>query len=84
VGRARELLHKALGRGPLTGIASGTLVTVMVQSSSTTTSLMIPLAGGGVFSTRQLYPFTLGPTSAPPSPPCWPPPPSAAPVPSWR
>ena len=42
VGRAKELLHKALGRGPLTGIASGTLVTVMVQSSSTTTSLMIP------------------------------------------
>lgn len=60
VGRAKELLHKALGRGPLTGIASGTLVTVMVQSSSTTTSLMIPLAGGGVFNTRQLYPFTLG------------------------
>lgn len=60
VGRAKELLHKALGRGPLTGIASGTLVTVMVQSSSTTTNLMIPLAGGGVFNTRQLYPFTLG------------------------
>lgn len=60
VGRAKELLHKALGRGPLTGIASGTLMTVMVQSSSTTTSLMIPLAGGGVFTTRQLYPFTLG------------------------
>ncbi|PJG58963.1 Na/Pi symporter [Aeromonas cavernicola] len=60
VGRAKEVLHKALGRGPLSGIASGALVTVMVQSSSTTTSLMIPLAGGGVFSTRQLYPFTLG------------------------
>lgn len=60
VGRAKELLHKALGRGPLTGIASGTLVTIMVQSSSTTTSLMIPLAGSGLFSTRQLYPFTLG------------------------
>lgn len=60
VGQAHEILHKALGRGPLAGIASGTLVTVMVQSSSTTTSLMIPLAGGGVFSTRQLYPFTLG------------------------
>lgn len=60
VGRAKALLHKALGRGPLTGIASGTLVTIMVQSSSTTTSLMIPLAGGGVFTTRQLYPFTLG------------------------
>ncbi|MFM4730346.1 Na/Pi symporter [Aeromonas salmonicida] len=60
VGRAKELLHKALGRGPLTGIASGTLVTIMVQSSSTTTSLMIPLAGSGLFTTRQLYPFTLG------------------------
>ena len=60
VGRAKEVLHKALGRGPLTGITSGALVTIMVQSSSTTTSLMIPLAGGGVFSTRQLYPFTLG------------------------
>ncbi len=60
VGRARDLLHKALGRGPLTGIASGTLVTVMVQSSSTTTNLMIPLAGSGLFTTRQLYPFTLG------------------------
>ncbi|WP_429055654.1 Na/Pi cotransporter family protein [Aeromonas jandaei] len=60
VGRAKELLHKALGRGPLSGITSGALVTIMVQSSSTTTSLMIPLAGGGVFSTRQLYPFTLG------------------------
>jgi len=60
VGPAKEMLHKALGRGPLTGIASGTLVTVMVQSSSTTTSLLIPLAGGGVFTTRQLYPFTLG------------------------
>lgn len=32
----------------------------MVQSSSTTTSLMIPLAGSGLFTTRQLYPFTLG------------------------
>lgn len=60
VGRAKEVLHKALGRGPMSGIASGALVTIMVQSSSTTTSLMIPLAGGGVFSTRQLYPFTLG------------------------
>ncbi|MGL5947579.1 MAG: Na/Pi symporter [Aeromonas sp.] len=60
VGRAKEWLHAALGRGPLFGIGSGTLVTIMVQSSSTTTSLMIPLAGGGVFTTRQLYPFTLG------------------------
>ncbi|CAM4182291.1 Na/Pi symporter [Pseudoalteromonas byunsanensis] len=60
VGRAKDILHSALGRGPLAGIGSGAAVTIMVQSSSTTTSLMIPLAGSGVFTTRQIYPFTLG------------------------
>ncbi|KZN38443.1 MULTISPECIES: Na/Pi symporter [Pseudoalteromonas] len=60
VGKAKDLLHGAIGRGPVAGISSGAVVTVMVQSSSTTTSLMIPLAGSGVFTTRQIYPFTLG------------------------
>lgn len=60
VGRAKQVLHGAIGRGPLSGIFSGMLVTVMVQSSSTTTSLMVPLAGSGTFSLKQIYPFTLG------------------------
>ena len=60
VGRAKEILHSAVGRGPISGIASGTAITVLVQSSSTTTSLIVPLAGSGVFSLRQVYPFTLG------------------------
>lgn len=60
VGRAKKILHAAIGRGPLTGIASGTVVTVLVQSSSTTTSLIVPLAGSGTFSLREIYPFTLG------------------------
>ena len=60
VGRAKKILHGAIGRGPVAGIASGTVVTIIVQSSSTTTSLMVPLAGTGVFTTRQIYPFTLG------------------------
>ncbi|RJE72324.1 sodium:phosphate symporter [Pseudoalteromonas citrea] len=60
VGKAKDLLHSAIGRGPVAGITSGAAVTIMVQSSSTTTSLMIPLAGSGVFNTRQIYPFTLG------------------------
>ena len=59
-GRARSLLAAALGRGPLTGVAAGTLVTVLVQSSSTTTSLLVPLAGAGVVPLRQAYPFMLG------------------------
>ncbi|MBX2865038.1 MAG: Na/Pi symporter [Leptolyngbyaceae cyanobacterium MAG.088] len=60
VGRAKEILHVAIGRGPIAGIVAGTLITILVQSSSTTTSLMIPLAGAGVFGLAQIYPFTLG------------------------
>jgi sodium-dependent phosphate cotransporter len=60
VGRAKAILHAALGRGPVSGIASGTAVTVLVQSSSTTTSLVVPLAGSGLFTVRDIYPFTLG------------------------
>lgn len=60
VGKARNIMHTAIGRGPISGIASGTLVTVLVQSSSTTTSLMVPLAGSGAFKLKDIYPFTLG------------------------
>ena len=60
VGRAMNILHTAVGRGPVSGMASGTLVTVLVQSSSTTSSLIVPLAGTGVFSLKQVYPFLLG------------------------
>jgi len=60
VGRARELLNTAIGRGMLSGTAAGTLITVIVQSSTTTTSLIVPLAGAGVVTLWQVYPFTLG------------------------
>ena len=60
VGRAKAILHAAVGRGPVSGIFSGTAITVLVQSSSTTTSLVVPMAGSGVFSLKQIYPFTLG------------------------
>lgn len=60
VGRAKNIMHSAIGKGPISGITSGTIVTVLVQSSSTTTSLMVPLAGSGAFGLKQIYPFTLG------------------------
>lgn len=60
VGKAKEILHAAIGKGAVSGIATGAGVTVLVQSSSTTTSLIIPLAGSGLFSLSQIYPFTLG------------------------
>lgn len=60
VGKAKDIMHRAIGRGPLSGIFSGTIVTILVQSSSTTTSLMVPLAGSGAFKVKDIYPFTLG------------------------
>lgn len=60
VGRAERILHAAMDRGPLSSIGSGFLVTAMVQSSTTATSLMVPLAGSGALTLRQIYPFTLG------------------------
>ncbi|MCK5519561.1 MAG: Na/Pi symporter, partial [Candidatus Marinimicrobia bacterium] len=38
----------------------GIILTVMVQSSSVTTSLVVPLVGAGILNLRQIYPFTIG------------------------
>lgn len=59
-GRALEIMNTAVGRGPISGIGAGTAITVLVQSSSTTTSLIVPMAGSGVMTMKQVYPFTLG------------------------
>lgn len=59
-GQAKGVLEKAVGRRPETGVLSGSVVTVLVQSSSTTTSLIVPLAGAGILSLKQVFPFTMG------------------------
>lgn len=56
VGHAERIFHSAIGRGPISGILAGLLVTVLVQSSSTTMSL----AASSTFSLRQIFPFTVG------------------------
>ncbi len=60
VGRAKDIFEIAVGRGPIAGIAAGTLMTILVQSSTTTTCLIVPLAAAGVMTLQQVYPFTLG------------------------
>ena len=42
------------------GFLFGMILTVMVQSSSITTSIVIPLAAAGILTLRQIYPYTLG------------------------
>ncbi|AFZ44604.1 Na+/Picotransporter [Halothece sp. PCC 7418] len=60
IGKARLILNSAIGTHPVISILAGTGITCLIQSSSATTSLMIPLAGNGVFTLEQIYPFTLG------------------------
>jgi sodium-dependent phosphate cotransporter len=38
----------------------GMIITISVQSSSITTSIMVPLAAAGVVSIQNIYPVTLG------------------------
>ncbi|MGD2114999.1 MAG: Na/Pi symporter, partial [Acidobacteriota bacterium] len=58
--RAEQILDRTLFRSALAAIGAGTLITVMVQSSSITTSVMVPLVGAGVVTLEQLFPFTIG------------------------
>ena len=51
-----KYIFKSAARAMLFGI----LLTIMVQSSSITTSTIVPLAGAGVVRLHQLYPFTIG------------------------
>lgn len=58
--KVETLVSKALARNPFVAIVVGIVATVMVQSSSITTSLLVPLAGAGVLTLRQAFPVTLG------------------------
>lgn len=60
MGQAEIFIHKFLFRNDLTSLLLGVSLTVAVQSSSVTTSLIIPLVGAGIVSLRRCYPFTLG------------------------
>lgn len=58
--RAEEVLHRTLFRSPAAAILAGALMTAMVQSSSITTSAMVPLVGAGIVTLEQVFPFTIG------------------------
>lgn len=52
-----ELLERG---GGMAAIALGIVITIAVQSSSITTSVMVPLAAAGIITTRNVYPMALG------------------------
>ncbi len=59
--RVERSLNVMLGRGGgVMAIMLGLVITMAVQSSSITTSILIPLSAAGVLSLRNAYPVTLG------------------------
>ena len=58
--RSGRFLNRYLFGAPLVAMAFGAVMTVLVQSSSITTSLIIPLVGAGILTLEQVFPFTLG------------------------
>jgi sodium-dependent phosphate cotransporter len=58
--RVEAYVTRALGRSVLLAVLVGIVVTVMVQSSSITTSLLVPLAGAGLLTVHQAFPVTVG------------------------
>ena len=58
--RAEVVFEQAIFKTPYHGFLVGLLLTSLVQSSSVTTSLIVPLAGTGMITLRQVFPYTLG------------------------
>jgi len=58
--RIAHLIEGVLFRNAATSMTLGFGITVLVQSSSVTTSLIVPLVGGGILRLRQVFPYLLG------------------------
>lgn len=58
--KAERLINKYLFRNDATALMLGLVLTVFAQSSSVTTSLVIPLVGAGIVTLVRCYPYTLG------------------------
>jgi len=58
--RLETLFRSVFFRNDLMAGVVGTITTVLVQSSSITTSLIVPLAGAGVVTLRRVFAFMLG------------------------
>jgi len=59
--RVERSLNAVLGKGGgAIAMLLGLIITVSVQSSSITTSILIPLSAAGVITLRNAYPVTLG------------------------
>lgn len=55
-----QIIENLLSKNGYVAILFGTVLTVAVQSSSITTSLLVPMAGAGLLSLESILPVTIG------------------------
>jgi len=60
VRKAEVWFDRVLFRTAIRAFVVGLLLTILAQSSSITTSLIIPMAGAGILTLQQIFPYTLG------------------------
>lgn len=58
--RVSSSVEAGAGRHTLAGVVVGALLTALVQSSSITTSLLVPMAAAGLITVHQAFPITVG------------------------
>jgi sodium-dependent phosphate cotransporter len=60
IDKAELILNNIFGQNALIAIFAGFVFTSVVQSSSITTSLMVPLVAAGILTVETIFPITLG------------------------
>ena len=58
--KTESIFNQIIGKSALLAIFGGMFITTIVQSSSITTSLLIPMIGAGILSLDAAYPVTIG------------------------
>lgn len=60
LGKVESLFDEYIFKTAIRGFIAGIVVTVLVQSSSITTSIAVPLLGAGILTLEQILPYTMG------------------------
>ncbi|MFC1724120.1 Na/Pi symporter [candidate division KSB1 bacterium] len=60
IAKVEAVFDKVIFKNAAIAMFFGFLLTAVVQSSSITTSLIVPLAGAGILTVYQIFPYTLG------------------------
>jgi sodium-dependent phosphate cotransporter len=60
VGKIEGWFRRKLFKTAIRSLVLGIVMTILVQSSSITTSFIVPMVGAGILTLEQIFPFTLG------------------------